>query len=577
MKKQEAKWRNQSRKVVRLRMDAGFFFERAVRSLDKQNYPKALKYFRLAVEKEPDNPINHCNLAGILSEMGRFEESNEVLETVLNEIDPELHECFFYMANNAANMDDFELAEEYLITYLEKDPDGEFAEEAEEMLQMLAYELGRPPRRPERVDRPEWFVKHDTARKHLEEGRFVLATQLLEELVEAHPDFLAARNNLALAYYYTGQFQQAVDTIHQVLETDPGNLHALCNLAVLYQHLGREPERDRLVDVLKKLVPTHVEHLYKLATTLGILGEHEAAYEAFHRLLLMDSQPEPSLYHYLAAASMNTGRWRKAQKYWSIAAEMDPDSPVPKYYLGLLKESRLERQELPLISYHYQLPFHEQAKSSEDQANPVPEQFRVNPLVRSSFYWALQHGDKETKQQILQLLGWMADEEVEQILRQFLLSPDHEDELKKTALMILYQMGAKGPYHVRMGGAEHVISGEQLAKQASEIQVWRQVLECCFGHMKGCYSEALLQDAQILWTTFLTQKQKELPTVRKVEGWAAALEYVIAKLHGQGRTQTEVAEKYGVSPSTVGRHARQMEQTCALSRHFKEISTRSTE
>jgi hypothetical protein len=143
--------------------------------------------------------------------------------------------------------------------------------------------------------------------------------------------------------------------------------------------------------------------------------------------------------------------------------------------------------------------------------------------------------------------------------------------------MILHQMGATGPYHVRLGGSEHVISSEQLAKQAGEIQVWRQVLECCFGHMKGCYPEALLQDAQILWTAFLTQKQKELPTVRKVEGWAAALEYVIAKLHGQGRTQTEVAEKYGVSPSTVGRNVRQMEQTCELSRHFKEISTRSTE
>ncbi len=89
--KKSAKKQARSNKVVRLRMDAGFFFERAVRSLDRHNYDKALKYFRIAAEKEPDNPINLCNLAGILSEMGRFEESNEVLESILNEVDPQLH------------------------------------------------------------------------------------------------------------------------------------------------------------------------------------------------------------------------------------------------------------------------------------------------------------------------------------------------------------------------------------------------------------------------------------------------------------------------------------------------------
>ena len=85
MKKQHADACSKGHKVVRLRLDAGFFFERAVRSLDRHRYDKALKYFRLAVEKEPDNAVNQCNLAGILSEMGCFDESNEVLEKVLTQ------------------------------------------------------------------------------------------------------------------------------------------------------------------------------------------------------------------------------------------------------------------------------------------------------------------------------------------------------------------------------------------------------------------------------------------------------------------------------------------------------------
>ena len=54
--------------VISIEMNANFFFDRAVRSLDRFQYDKALKYFRKAVEYEPDNPVNHCNMAGILSE-----------------------------------------------------------------------------------------------------------------------------------------------------------------------------------------------------------------------------------------------------------------------------------------------------------------------------------------------------------------------------------------------------------------------------------------------------------------------------------------------------------------------------
>ena len=44
--------------VISLEMDATFFFERAVRSLDRLHYEKAVKYFRRAAEYEPDNPVN---------------------------------------------------------------------------------------------------------------------------------------------------------------------------------------------------------------------------------------------------------------------------------------------------------------------------------------------------------------------------------------------------------------------------------------------------------------------------------------------------------------------------------------
>jgi tetratricopeptide (TPR) repeat protein len=110
-----------TRKIIPLQLDATFFFERAVQSLDRYRYDLALKYFRRAVEYEPENAVNHCNMAGILSEMGNYAESNKVLKNVVDTVDPTMTECYFYMANNFANMEDFEAAEKALLQYLDED------------------------------------------------------------------------------------------------------------------------------------------------------------------------------------------------------------------------------------------------------------------------------------------------------------------------------------------------------------------------------------------------------------------------------------------------------------------------
>ncbi|MBA4496205.1 tetratricopeptide repeat protein [Paenactinomyces guangxiensis] len=561
MKKSQIGLDSKNKKVVRLQLDAGFFFERAVRSLDRHRYDKAVKYFRLAMEKEPDNPVNHCNLAGVLSELGRYEESNEILETVLTDVDPDLYECLFYMANNSTNMGEYELAEDYLLEYLSLDPEGEYAEDAEEMLEMVAYEMGRPPREPVPAALPAYMQKHEEARLHLEEGRFLQAIELLEELVEEKPDFLAASNNLALAYYYTGRMEEAMKCIGRVLEADPANLHALCNLAVLSCHMGEGEVGRQIIDTLKKLVPFHKEHTYKLATTLGILGEHPVAFELFVRLLKVEDQPDASLYHYAAAAACNTGRLSLAQKYWKKASALDPDSDVARFYLGQIDEW-LNRGEtvIPTVSYHYHLPFEEQMmRVDQDGSNHyLIAQLKSNPLLRSSFFWALDHGDHQTKLQVLHVLGWVGDSEVEQLLRQFLLRPEEDDELKKAALLILRHLQAQPPYVVWLEDRMVELGEEESTEPVqSREERWGQVLECCLSGMKE-YSTRQQSDAKMLWSEFTRKQLPDLPIVRKVEAWAAAFEYVVAKHHGLSLTQTRVAEKYEVSPSTVARNVKQL-------------------
>ncbi|WP_336078650.1 tetratricopeptide repeat protein [Paenibacillus sp. 203] len=569
-----------SPKIIALRFDASFFFEKAVRSLDRNHYDKALKYFRKAVEYEPDNPVNHCNMAGILSEMGDYAGSNEILSSVLSDVDSSMTECYFYMANNYANMEQFEEAEKALVTYLEEDEEGQFLDEAEEMMELLYYELDRPTKL-NRIKARQGVVEHDQARVLLEEGKFAQAAQLLKQISEEQPDMFAARNNLALAYYYMGLFQNAKATIIQVLEDEPGNLHALCNLAIFYQHEGGGPELDRLVQTLAVTIPFQEEQVFKLATTMGILGRHEEAYRHFRRLLHGDGEnnADASLYHYTAVAASNTGRYAEARRLWSHLQKQDASSEVPRFFLSRLEELQQEGTPLQVLSYHYHLPFEEQFRMWEKfGADQVPDSMKKDPLIRSSFFWALRHGDRATQLQVIQALSLIGDDEVRQALESFVEDPDQEDELKRRALQVLQELAEQGEQkmypetehsdQLEVENDPHTIEGGVSASPVDPQ--WQAVLDKVLTVMSRPSDPAMQHDLRSLWLEYLDRLAPEVPMVQHTEGWAAALEYLTAKMHHHSVTYQEVADRYGISVSTVSRYARQIDSVCGIKQKLKQ-------
>ncbi|WP_138756350.1 tetratricopeptide repeat protein [Paenibacillus sinopodophylli] len=564
---------DQQTKVIPVQWDATFFFERAVRSLDRFHYDKALKYFRRAVEYEPDNPVNHCNMAGILSEMGNYEESNRILGWIVDELDPTMTECHFYMANNFANMEQYEAAEGSLIRYLEEDSEGQFLDEAEDMMDLLHYELERPTRLTNIKSR-EGMVEHDLARTLLEEGKFTEAVRILEKIIEGQPDFLAARNNLALAFYYMGMFEKAMDTIHEVLELEAGNLHALCNLAIFYQHKNDEDSLRPLVDLLVKTVPFHQEHVFKLATTMGILGEHGAAYKHFTRLLKdAELTQDPSLYHYAAVAACNIGRLQEAERLWKQTIKLDPKSGIPHYYMEQLELLR-GGEMTASISYHYHLPFEEQFKLWEKSSDGIPDHLKRDPLVRSSFFWALRHGDQHTKLQVIQALGMIADSEVKDVLQTFLLERDEDDYLKRIAIFVLRTMGVQEPLPIFLEGKETVIEPNRVPSRLPVWEdKWQAVVEAALSRMSKQYDLVQQHDLMTLWVEFLSRVYPDVPKLTKPEGWAAALEYLTAKMHRRSISYHEVSLRYGTSIATVSKNVKQIDGVCGIKEKMKSMSS----
>lgn len=549
--------------VVSLSMDESFFFERAVRALDRYQYDKALKYFRKAVELKPNNPVNHCNMAGILSEMGDYEASNAVLIHVLEQVDPTMIECRFYMANNFANMERFEEAEEALLTYLEEDESGQFLHEAEEMISLLQNELKRKIR-DHRVLARRGTDRHDRARAMLEEGRFAEAAEMLEQVLGEYPDFAAAANNLALAYYYMGLTDRALETIEDVLRRDPGNLHGLCNLAIFRRYSGLDglEESVRLARRLATVMPFHQEHAFKLATTLGILGEHEAAYGHFRRLLAGGSEEagDASVHHYGAVAALQSGRLDAAERLWKQTLKLDPEADAAAYYLGRLPEWRENGVNEP-VNYQYRLDVSRRAEADRRWEERPPEE---TPAIRAGLLRTLRSGSAEDKRRAVQACRPKGDDEIADALRALARDEREASELRRLALEALGEIEAE-----RTDSFEDDESpAPAFSREPAELPVWEKrwqdVLDTAIRASCTPSDFSLRRDLEALWTDFLRRLYPDVPALSHIEGWAAALDYLTDKLRRGDSTYEELGRRYGVSSSTIGRYVKRMDQVCQI-------------
>lgn len=544
--------------VISMRLDAAYFFERGVQCLQKNDLKKALRAFRKTVEYEPDNPINHCNLAGVLSELGEFEESNEVLHHVLRDLDPTMAECQFYLANNYANMGQYEIAEEYVLQYLDADPDGEYADEATEMLDVLMDEFGGGKAyaawEAKRQQHEQLLAQRD-GRHLLEEGQFEAAVEWLQEIVEREPTNIAAQNNLSLAYYYTGQKEQAVALTEQVLLREPDNIHALCNFVVFNKQAGpRERYRSR-IDTLMKVFPLHYDQAMKVGTTLGLVGEHQAAYSVFRRLARILEQPEAILLHSLAASAANAGNYAGARKWWRALKQLPEMEEVAEYYLTHVERALAQGLRSMKVSYQYDIPLQVQfAEMKKRLSVGNLEMWRQDPLLRASLYWGLRNGPTEVQKSVIRTLALIADGDAEKALRAYLKRPDVEPSLHAATLFALQRLGVKGRIELWRDGELQTIKASEIPKDIilQVESIWSEVLVRVEKWLRSNHKGRYLAEVKRVWTAFLKRTfiRSDVRMI-KPDIWVAGLVYSALKRHQEPVVQKDIAEIFHVSPASV--------------------------
>ena len=111
--------------------------KRGAKELEKNDLIAAASKYREAYERAPEDAEIAVALAEILSQMQRFEESNRILFRLQADRDDAPAECHFGLACNYFGLQDYDRAADSLEDYLELEPDGLFAADAEDFLDLI--------------------------------------------------------------------------------------------------------------------------------------------------------------------------------------------------------------------------------------------------------------------------------------------------------------------------------------------------------------------------------------------------------------------------------------------------------
>ena len=123
---------------------------------------------------------------------------------------------------------------------------------------------------------------------YLPHGEVEVACKELEELAQAHPDFLAVFRYLGFLYRNNGQLAQAEEAFRQALRIYPGATETIYALAIV---LGMQGDDEGAIELLEQIIAKHPQH-FSARYRLGLV-------------LLQSGRPQEAAEHLEAAFELN--------------------------------------------------------------------------------------------------------------------------------------------------------------------------------------------------------------------------------------------------------------------------------
>ncbi len=199
-----------------------------------------------------------------------------------------------------------------------------------------------------------------------QEGRLREAVGLFEKALDRFPCYLAARNNLALAWAGLGRFQEALDEVDALLKCRPDNKEALLLKSRLLSTVG---QLDEAAQACLRALEEGTEDVALLAE-LGRIrlqqGYGEQAVAALTRSLQGDPADRATVLRDLGAALLLTGQNAQAEEVLKEALRKfrtDPDV-LANIGLAVARQGRCREAENYLLRALATAPGHSTAQAN---------------------------------------------------------------------------------------------------------------------------------------------------------------------------------------------------------------------
>ncbi|MDR1619766.1 MAG: tetratricopeptide repeat protein [Clostridiales bacterium] len=542
-------------RVIPFERNGEFFLRLGSQRMEKNDLVEAISLYHRALRAEPENVEIQLAIAEVLTEMHRYEQSNRLLFSLLSGKDSPT-ECFFGIACNFLGLQEFSHAYESLENYLALDPEGDFADDAMDMMEVIEDRdvLYSMPgiQSPDEHEAVNVCAK---GRRLLELGRAKEAIKLIKDAAEKWPDMLFVHNNLALAYFCDRDYEGAMRAVRDVLLEDSRNVQAHCNL-LLFMHAARDEEGvERELVFLKAADSRDMQDWNRMAVVFLEMEQTAEALSVLKKLQAAYPYDEGTL-HRLAMCRYLQGRYELARDCYDRLLKIDPNDTVAAYYRRVCHNAADGKKESVDWLCHYEVPYAEILRrvryineKSRLPADDLKKLWSGDARFRALLNWSLHLPDASAKRALITMIAGFNDKEAELMLRRFQMDQMQPDAIKHDVFALLKRMRAPEPYIAYLGGrlVQSKVQLRRLSKDNLPIS-YRRVLEAVVQSMQnGRGGDTMIEAADIFQKYLNALREPPRLKEQQIYAMAAALEYLACRNRGEDATKTQLADRYGVT------------------------------
>ncbi|HLR03620.1 MAG TPA: hypothetical protein VK111_12810 [Virgibacillus sp.] len=300
-----------------------FYFSKGVEAFRKQKYDMAIKWLNKAIESTQDHILYKCQMSIVYTEIGEYEKASELLQDVLDTSGEEYNDCYYLLANNYAHLGLLNEAKIYAKKYMEKEPNGEFKEEAQRLLEVIEAEVDDLD--DDWSEEEELILYQEAVFHHMENREWKQALPLLEEMLSLFPEHRLTIHDYAQALFYSGEQDKAIRLELDELEKRPFALHSHINLAIFYHVTQSIPEYEAHIQRLLNVYPIYEDQKLRIAVALAKTENDESAFRRFRKLSKSKMKGHISYYKWYSIAAYRIGAFEKAQMLKNEGCKLHPN------------------------------------------------------------------------------------------------------------------------------------------------------------------------------------------------------------------------------------------------------------